>query len=159
MEEKNGVPETVSGGIETIVPSSSSPADKAEALKRVHVFADLPEDQLRWFADNSEDRRYAAGDVMFRKGDPPDAMVIYLEGEVHAYWDENDHDIVYIGRAGEPSTEISGMLPFSRMTSFQVTGRAVTDVRLLRFPVTLFTFVGLEVQRSRSTERIRGDAC
>lgn len=137
MEEKNE-PETVSGTIETIVPASSSPADKAEALKRVHVFADLPEDQLRWFADNCEDRRYAMGDVMFRKGDPPDAMVIYLEGEVHAYWDENDHDMVYIGRAGDPSTEISGMLPFSRMTGFQVTGRAVTDVRLLWFPVTLF---------------------
>src|SRR3569832_879335 len=30
------------------------------------------------------------------------------------------------------------MLPFSRMKAFQVTGRAVTDVRLLRFPVRLF---------------------
>jgi signal transduction histidine kinase len=30
------------------------------------------------------------------------------------------------------------MLPFSRMTAFQVTGRAVTNVRLLRFPVGLF---------------------
>ncbi|HEU4715024.1 MAG TPA: ATP-binding protein [Pyrinomonadaceae bacterium] len=138
MEEKNGEPETVSGTIETFVPATSSPPDKAEALKRVHVFADLPEDQLRWFADNSEDRRYAAGDVMFRKGDPPDVMVIYLEGEIHAYWDENDHDMVYIGRAGDPSTEVSGMLPFSRMTAFQVTGRAVTDVRVLRFPVTMF---------------------
>ena len=75
---------------------------------------------------------------MFRKGDKPDGMVIYLEGEVHAYWDESDHDIVYIGRAGERSTEVSGMLPFSRMTEFQVTGRAVTDVRLLWFPVSLF---------------------
>lgn len=140
MEETKteGVSETVSGGIETIVPASSSPPDRVEALKRVHVFADLPEDQLQWFAANSEDRRYAAGDVMFRKSDPPDAMVVYLEGEIHAYWDENDHDIVYIARAGEQSTEVSGMLPFSRMTAFQVTGYAVTDVRLLWFPVTLF---------------------
>ncbi|HKR11454.1 MAG TPA: ATP-binding protein [Pyrinomonadaceae bacterium] len=140
MEETktDGVPETVSGSIETIVPTSSSPADKVEALRRVHVFADLPDDQLEWFAANAEDRRYKVNDVMFRKDDPPDAMVVYLEGEVHAYWDETDHDIVYIGRAGEQSTEVSGMLPFSRMTSFQVTGRAVTDVRLLWFPVTLF---------------------
>ena len=137
MEETN-VPNTVSGGIETIAPASSSPADKVEALKRVHVFADLNDEQLRWFADNSKDYRYAAGDVVFRKGDPPDALVVYLEGEVHAYWDENDHDMVYIARAGEQSTEVSGMLPFSRMTAFQVTGRAVTDVRLLRFPVSLF---------------------
>src|SRR5262245_3868080 len=129
--------ESVSGSIEELVPTSSSPADKVEALRRVHVFANLPEEQLKWFADNSEDRRFAAGDVLFHKGDKPDAMVVYLEGEVHAYWDESDHDIVYIARAGEQSTEVSGMLPFSRMTELQVTGRAVTDVRLLWFPVGL----------------------
>src|SRR6185369_14945374 len=127
--------ETVSGGIQTIVPTTSSPADKVEALRRVHVFADLSEDQLRWFAENSEDRRFASGDIMFRRDDKAEAMVVYLEGEVHAYWDERDHDIVYIARAGDRSTEVSGMLPFSRMTAFQVTGYAVTDVRLLWFPV------------------------
>jgi signal transduction histidine kinase len=130
--------ETVSGGIEAIVPASSSPPDKVEALRRVHVFADLPDDQLQWFADNSEEHRFAAGDVMFRKGDKAERMVVYLEGEAHAYWDATDHDVVYIARAGEPSTEVSGMLPFSRMTEFQVTGYAVTDVRLLWFSVSLF---------------------
>src|ERR671927_1618709 len=130
--------ETVSGGIEAIVPTSSSPPDKVEALRRVHVFADLPDDQLQWFVDNSEDLRFAPGDVMFRKGDKADWMVVYLEGDLHAYWDESDHDVVYIARAGEQKTEVSGMLPFSRMTEFTVTGYAVTDVRALRFPVHLF---------------------
>src|SRR4030095_8716494 len=130
--------ETVSGGIEAIVPVDSSPADIVEALRRVHVFADLSDEQLQWFADNSEDNHFVAGDVMFHKGDKADVMVVYLQGEAHAYWDENDHDIVYIMRAGDRFTEVSGMLPFSRMTEFQATGRAVTDVRLLRFPVHLF---------------------
>src|SRR5215218_10022333 len=112
--------ETVSGGIEANVPTTSSPEDKVEALRRVHVFADLPDDQLQWFTDNAEERRFAAGDLMFRKGDKPEAMVVYLEGEVHSYWDESDHDLVYIARSGERSTEVSGMLPFSRMTQFQV---------------------------------------
>src|SRR5215213_6128477 len=87
---------------------------------------------------NAEDRHFAAGHVMFRKGDKAEAMVVYLEGEVHAYWDESDHDIVYIARAGEQTTEVSGMLPFSRMKEFQVTGRAVSNVRLLWFPARLF---------------------
>ena len=130
--------ETVSGGIEAIVPAESSPPDKVEALRRVHVFADLPDDQLQWFADNAEDRRYAMADIVFRKGDKAETMVVYLEGEVHAYWDESDHDQVYIARAGERSTEVTGMLPFSRMKEFTVTGYAVTNVRLLRFPVRLF---------------------
>src|SRR4026209_2428492 len=123
--------ETVSGGIEAVVPTSASPADKVEALRRVQVFADLPAEQLQWFADHSEDLRFATGDVLFRKGDKAETMVVYLEGEAHAYWDETDHDMVYIARAGERSTEVTGMLPFSRMTEFQVTGYAVTDVRLL----------------------------
>lgn len=130
--------ETVSGGTEAIVAVTSSPPDKVEALRRVHVFADLPDDQLQWFADNCEAPRFAAGEVMFHKGDPPDRMVVFLEGEMHAYWDAADHDVVYIARAGEPSTEVTGMLPFSRMTEFQVTGYAVTDVRVLWFPVSLF---------------------
>src|ERR1051325_1502235 len=130
--------ETVSGGIEAIVPASTSPPDKVEALRRVHVFADLPDEQLQWFAGNSEDRHYAAGDVMFRKGDKPQGVIVYLEGESHAYWDVSDHDIVYISHAGDQKTEVSGMLPFSRMTEFQVTGYAVTDVRLLWFPVRFF---------------------
>ncbi|HKE56460.1 MAG TPA: ATP-binding protein [Pyrinomonadaceae bacterium] len=142
MEEtkKDGanVSESVSGGVDFIVPWNSSPDDKVEALRRVRVFADLPDDQLQWFASNSEDLRYVTGDVVFQKGDKPDAMVVYLEGEVHAYWDENDHDMIYIARAGEQSREVTGMLPFSRMTAFQVTGHAVTGVRLLRFPVRLF---------------------
>ena len=130
--------ETVSGGIEAIVPRNSSPLDRVEALRRVHVFKDLADDQLQWFAVNSEEGRFAPGDVVFRKGDKADAMVVYLDGEVHAYWDENDHDIVYILRAGEQTAEVSSMLPFSRMTELQVTGYAVIDVRLLWFPVSLF---------------------
>ena len=127
--------ETVSGGIEASVPTNSSPANIVEALRRVHVFADLSDEQLQWFADNAEERRFATGEQVFRKGDKADTMVVYLEGEVHAYWDETDHDMVYIARAGERSTEVTGMLPFSRMTEFTVTGYAVTDVRALRFPV------------------------
>src|SRR6185295_6636140 len=114
------------------------PPDKVEALRHVQIFTDLPDEQLQWFAENAEEHRFGAGDVVFRKGDNAETMVVYLEGEVHAYWDETDHDMVYIARAGERSTEVTGMLPFSRMTEFTVTGYAVTEGRLLRFPVRLF---------------------
>src|SRR5215510_425628 len=132
------VPETVSGGIEGLVPTSYSPPDKVEALRRVHVFADLPDDQLQWFAENSQDRRFDSGEVVFRKGDPPDWLAIFLEGEAHGYFDDNVHDSIFMMRAGDPKTEVSGMLPFSRMTAFTVTGRAATAMRVLQFPVRLF---------------------
>jgi signal transduction histidine kinase len=103
------------------------------------VFADLPKEQLQWFADNTEEKRVAPGEVLFQKGAPADSMVIYLEGEVRAYRDDQAHDgYVYIARAGEPNTEVSGKLPFSRMTEWSATGRAVTPMRVLTFPVRLF---------------------
>jgi signal transduction histidine kinase len=134
-----GVPVPVSGSVESVIATSTSPADRVEALRRVHVFAELPEDQLRWFAENVQDERYEAGDILFRKGDPPDWMAIFLEGEMHAYRDDNAHDgYVYISRAGDPASEVTGVLPFSRMTGFTVTGRTVTPSRVMRFPVRLF---------------------
>jgi len=134
-----GVPVPVSGIVESIITTSDSPVDRVEALRRVHVFADLPDDQLKWFAENVQDERFAAGDILFRKGDPPDWMAIFLEGEMHAYRDDNAHDgYVYISRAGDPASEVTGVLPFSRMTQFTVTGRAATASRIMRFPVALF---------------------
>src|ERR1044071_878479 len=87
-----GVPVPVSGALEEPAAITSSPEDKVEALRRVHVFADLPDDQLQWFADQTKDLRFAPGDVLFRKDHPADVMVIYLEGEVHAYRDDQAHD-------------------------------------------------------------------
>src|ERR1700730_4835573 len=134
-----GVPVPVSGAVESVIATSNSPEDRVEALRRVHVFADLPEDQLQWFAEHAQDERYVAGDILFRKGDPPDWMAVFLEGEMHAYRDDNAHDgYVYISRAGDPASEVTGVLPFSRMTEFTVTGRAAMATRILRFPVHLF---------------------
>src|ERR1043165_5134333 len=143
MEEANlegvGTPVPVSGVVEPVSATTSSPADKVEALRRVHVFADLPEEQLKWFADNTEELHLNPGDVFFRKGEPADSMAVYLEGEVRAHRDEQAHDgYVYIARAGEPNTEVSGKLPFSRMKEWSATGRALTHMRLLWFPVRLF---------------------
>lgn len=116
-----------------------SPENPVEALRRVQIFADLPEEQLQWFAENAEEHRLATGDVLFRAGDPPKWMTVYLEGEVHARRNENTLDgFVYIARAGDPATEVTGMLPFSRMTKYESTGRAVVPTRLLLFPAELF---------------------
>ena len=134
-----GVPVPASVVVESLTATTDSPGDRVEALRRVHVFADLPEDQLQWFAENVRDERFATGDILFRKGDPPDWMAVFLEGEMHAYRDDNAHDgYVYISRAGDPASEVTGVLPFSRMTEFTVTGRAAMATRILRFPVHLF---------------------
>jgi hypothetical protein len=115
--------ETQARGAESAAqPASGVAADTVDALRRVHAFADLPDDQLQWFAAQSVEKRLEPGEVLFRRGDPPDWMTVYLEGEVHAQRGENSlDDYVYIARAGDPATEVTGKLPFSRMQEYGAT--------------------------------------
>src|SRR5919106_6675584 len=118
---------------------TSSPENIVEALRRVGVFADLPDDQLKWFAENVEERRLAPGEILYRKGAPADVLAVYLEGEVRAYLNDQAHDgAVYMAGAGDPKTEVSGMLPFSRMTEWSATGHVLSNMRVLLFPTRLF---------------------
>lgn len=75
-----------------------------------------------------------AGDVFVRQGDPADWMFIFLEGLF--YWrGEFGGDTVSLpAQAGD----VSGVFPFSRMKRFTVTGRALTDGHLVKFPSAVF---------------------
>ena len=102
-------------------------------LRCVAAFSDLPEEQLVWFLSCVEDVSLQAGEVFVRQGDPADWMIVFLEG-LFQWRGEFGGDAVSLpARAGE----ISGVFPFSRMTRFTVTGRALTDGRLLKFPASL----------------------
>jgi signal transduction histidine kinase len=139
------MPEADPQQIAGIEPSEGGPLSEValrariDALRRVRVFSDLPDDELAWFAENTTERHIAAGEVIVKRGDKPDWMAVYLEGEAHILNDENAlDDYVYIIRAGDPLTEVSGMLPYSRMTEYPVTVRAAVPTRLLFFPAKLF---------------------
>ena len=137
-EENIGVPLTAAS-VETAKTITAAPRDAVEALRLVGVFAGLPDEQLRWFVEHAEERNLETGDILFRKGDAPDWMLVYLSGEVHLRRDENNLEgYVYIARAGDPATEVSGKLPFSRMTEISANAQAVVPTRVLMFPVTLF---------------------
>ena len=101
-----------------------------EDLRKVQTFADLPEDQLAWLAQQGTEIRLQPGDVLTRAGDPADKMFVLLEGELQFRRD----GFVFAARAGA----ISGMLPFSRMTRFPVTGEAVTAARVIWFSSNIF---------------------
>src|SRR5581483_1568843 len=103
-------------------------------LSRFPAFADLPEEQLAWFLTRSKELSLKAGEVYARQGDPPDAMFVLLEGEFEWRGEFGGEIVVLAGKVGD----VTGALPFSRMKQFTVTGRAVTDGRILRFPASLF---------------------
>src|ERR1700689_2588389 len=135
--------------------------EKSELL-RVPAFADLPDDQIAWFINQSQELTLKAGDVYARQGDPADAMFVILEGRLQGRGELSGETVVFDLEAGD----VTGALPFSRMKQFTVGGRAVTDSRALRFPASLFPelvqkmpeltkrLVGLMADRIRETTRM-----
>ena len=107
---------------------------KSELL-RVPAFADLPDDQITWFLSQSQEMHVKAGDTYVRQGDPADAMFVILEGQFEWRGEFGGEPFVFAGKAGD----VTGVLPFSRMKQFTVSGRAVTDGRVLKFPTSLFS--------------------
>src|SRR5579863_2437810 len=135
--------------------------DKSE-LRRVPVFADLPDEQLDWFLSQAREMNLKAGDTYARQGDPADAMFVILEGLLQGRGEIGGETVTFDLEAGN----VTGLLPFSRMKRFTVSGRAVTDSHALRFPSTLFPeliqkmpeltqrLVGLMSDRIRETTRL-----
>ena len=103
-------------------------------LLRFAAFRELPTDQIDWFLSQSKEVQLKAGEVYVRQGDPPEAMFVLLEGEFEWRGDFNGEIVVMQGKTGE----VTGALPFFRMTQFMVTGRAISAGRILLFPSSLF---------------------
>jgi signal transduction histidine kinase len=107
--------------------------EKSELL-RVPVFAGLPDDQLDWFLSQSQELNLKAGDVYAQQGTPADAMFVILEGRLQGRGERGGETFIFDLEPGE----VTGILPFSRMKTFTVGGRALADSRALRFPAALF---------------------
>src|SRR5271154_3070391 len=134
--------------------------EKSELL-RFPIFADLPGDQLDWFIGQSREMRLKAGETYARQGDPADAMFVLLEGHLQGRGELGGETFIFTMAPGD----VTGLLPFSRMKQFTVSGRAETDSRALRFPASLFPelvqkmpeltnrLVGLMSDRIRETTR------
>jgi signal transduction histidine kinase len=103
-------------------------------LRRITAFSKLPDDQLSWFLSHAQEVSVQAGEAFVRQGEPADWMVIFLDGLFQWRGEFGGDSVSLPAQAGE----VSGVFPFSRMKQFTVTGRALTDGRLLKFPAALF---------------------
>jgi signal transduction histidine kinase len=126
------------------------------------AFTGLPDDQITWFISQGEELHLKAGDYYTRQGDPADAMFVILEGQLQVRGEIGGETIIFDLKPGD----VTGILPFSRMKQFTVSGRALTDARALKFPASHFPelvqkmpelaqrLVGLMSDRIRETTRI-----
>src|SRR4051794_4822106 len=113
-------------------------ADKGElvqALKKIQVFQEIPDDGLEWIAEQMSPRVYAVGEAAIHEGEPADRMLAIVSGEFVGRVEIGPDDgRKYIVRGGE----VTGMLPYSRMKIFPTTLRAVTSSCAATFPASSF---------------------
>jgi signal transduction histidine kinase len=133
-----------------------------EELRSIPLIADLPEEELAWLAQHGEVREYAAGDIVFNQGDPADTMYLLLSGEVYARRPETGDEVVFRAEPGD----VTGKLPFSRMTTYAATGHAAGPVRgvfiherlfpemLRQIPALEQRLIGVMTDRVRETTRM-----
>jgi len=128
-------------------------------LRKIETFEDLEEADLQWLAGHGDEVVLEPGGRMFQPGDPADYMFVFFEGS--AEFRRMDGQ-VYPVEAGD----ITGMLPFSRLQTFQGEGRAAVRTRIGRFHKQIFPemiarmplvgqrLVGLMTDRVREVTRM-----
>src|ERR1700722_10016177 len=131
-------------------------------LLQAPAFEGLPEDQIAWFLTQAQELKFQTGEAYSRQGDPANAMFVVIEGQLELRGEVSGEAFVFTLGPGD----VTGALPFSRMKQFTVTGRALSDSRILRFPSSSFPdlvqkmpeltkrLVGLMADRIRETTRI-----
>ena len=132
-----------------------------DELRAVPLLAGLEEEDYEYLISISQEVEYAPGQALAPQGAPAEAMWIMLEGEFQ-YMQEGVADArVFTGEAGE----VTGLLPFSRMTHFTGSVRALTRTRgarihrdhfpemLKRIPVLEGRLIGALTDRVRETTR------
>ena len=134
---------------------------RAQELRAAPLLADLAEEELAYLASIAEEREYAPGQAMAPQGEPADAMFVILEGEVQYAQEGVPGSRVATANAGE----MTGLLPFSRMTHYTGTVRAMAHTRaarigrehfpemLRRIPVLEARLIGALTDRVRETTR------
>jgi len=100
----------------------------ANDLRKIAVFSDLTADQLGWLAGKFEEIRLAPGEIFVRRGDPAVWLTVILEGEVRMQREGDPDGPIFSAVAGQ----VTGYLPYSRLTHFPGTGRALLPTRLAR---------------------------
>jgi signal transduction histidine kinase len=131
-------------------------------LRKIEVFADLPREQLAWLAEHLQELRFQPGEIVGREGEPLDYLIVILEGEIQIQRGGGTNEIIFRGLAGQ----VTGLLPYSRLTHYGGTTRAVLSTRvanlhrspfpemLQRMPLLGQRLVSIMADRIRETTRI-----
>jgi len=131
-----------------------------DELRALAILEGLPDQVLTWLSDHGTRIELASGDRIFTRGHPADFMFIVVEGMIQRYEEIGGQWLVV---ATKRRGEVTGMLPFSRMTHYPGHTVAAVPSKILRLHKSAFDellAVSHEMgQRlvAEMSDRVRGD--
>lgn len=114
-------------------PTITEPAihPSLEELKAIAVFSDLSLDGLEWLASKMEVYELHPGDTLVKAGDAADYLTVLFYGEVRAQRTDGRVFIIHSG-------QVTGLLPYSRLTHYPSDAHAVAKSRGARLHKSYF---------------------
>ncbi len=131
-----------------------------EELRTLDILEGLPDEQLDWLCEHSEKITIESGEHMFDRGQVADALWIVVEGVIQGFEEIGGQWLLV---ATTVRGQVTGMLPFSRMTHYPRHAVAAEPSEVLRLDASLFgelLKVSEEVGRrlvAQMSDRVRGD--
>jgi signal transduction histidine kinase len=118
-----------------MIPETPSPVPVImAAIEKIAPLQGLPAEDREWLARNGREIRIRAGEILFEEGAPADELMLILKGELHVRRIRSGPMALFIGRSGQ----MTGLLPFSRMTNYGGQGFAAQDVWAMLYHKSLF---------------------
>jgi signal transduction histidine kinase len=131
-----------------------------EELRDLALFLGLPDEQLDWLAARGERVEIERGGRMFERGQPADALWVVVDGVIQGFEEIGGQWLLV---ATTNKGEVTGMLPFSRMTHYPRHTVAAEPSVVLRLDVAHFremmdaTHELVRRLVAEMSDRVRGD--
>jgi signal transduction histidine kinase len=103
--------------------------DIIAALRGIDALHGLADHEYHWLASHGSERVAEDRVIVFREGEPAHHLNIILKGEIYVHRRNSGSISLFIGRTGQ----ITGKLPFSRMTSWGAEGSSSGSLWILDF--------------------------
>jgi signal transduction histidine kinase len=135
----------------------------ASEFSHIPSLQGVPEGELAWFAEHCSLRELGEGETLFEQGESAQELIVMLRGGIEVVRREGGKEVSAFTVA---QGEITGLLPFSRMTRYGGAGRAVAPTRVARFdggllpelhrhaPTILQRLVNVMLDRAREFTRL-----
>ncbi len=122
-------------------PNASADGELVARLQAHRAFQSVPREELEWLAAHGTLEHCDTGDLIARKGEPVEALYIILSGHVSHFTDQGGtlHKAMD-WRGGD----VTGQLPYSRMTAAPGNSVVQEPTEILRLPRVLLPAIPIE---------------